>query len=241
MLRWMWICIDEPSSRLDQAAGFWAPATGTCATRPDDGDQRLPLVPATGDVCLQLRAVNGQGGATVDIGVDALRTYPARMRALGGTIVTESADRVEARSPSGMAFGLVPCAEQLRRPPAFRLPGGSATSLDQICIDIAPSHWDTEVEFWTHLTGWKTRGFASNPEFTGLVQPAGFPVTVLLQRLDEERSPSSAHLDFSCQDVEASQRVHEGLGARTVEVFPGWTVMTDPVGRVYCLTSHDPT
>jgi hypothetical protein len=50
-----------------------------------------------------------------------------------------------------------------------------------------------------------------------------------------------AHADLACADRAASVARHLATGARVVEVRDGWTVMTDPVGRVYCLTDRRPT
>ncbi len=47
--------------------------------------------------------------------------------------------------------------------------------------------------------------------------------------------------DLACADREASVGRHLAAGARVVQVREGWTVMADPVGRVYCLTDRDPT
>ncbi|MDQ1016315.1 hypothetical protein QFZ43_002864 [Streptomyces afghaniensis] len=69
--------------------------------------------------------------------------------------------------------------------------------------------------------------------------PPGLPVRLLLQRLDEER-PACAHLDLACADVAATRARHEELGAAFVAGFSGWTVMRDPAGGTYCLTTQDP-
>jgi glyoxalase superfamily protein len=52
--------------------------------------------------------------------------------------------------------------------------------------------------------------------------------------------PASAHLDLACSDVDAVRAWHEAHGAEFVAVGAGWTMMRDPAGGVYCLTSRDP-
>jgi hypothetical protein len=111
--------------------------------------------------------------------------------------------------------------------------------LDQICLDVPPSVYDTEVAFWTGLlAGWESAP-GSLPEFHVVKPPPGLPVRLLLQRLGSER-PASAHLDFACADIEATRERHERLGARVVARGGHWTVMRDPAGGTYCLTGRDP-
>lgn len=69
--------------------------------------------------------------------------------------------------------------------------------------------------------------------------PAGLPVRLLLQRLDDER-PASAHLDLACADITAVRSRHEELGAVLVREGAHWTVLRDPAGGTYCLTGRDP-
>jgi hypothetical protein len=78
------------------------------------------------------------------------------------------------------------------------------------------------------------------PEFRIVQSPPALPVRILVQELDEPR-PASAHLDLACSDVPAVQAWHLANGAEVVHVRPGWTVMRDPAGGVYCLTRRRPT
>lgn len=113
------------------------------------------------------------------------------------------------------------------------------TRLDQVCLDIPPSLHDAEVAFWAALLpDWESLS-GSLPEFHVLKPPAGLPVRILLQRLDEER-PVSAHLDLACADIAETRAEHERLGAEFVAEGSRWTVMRDPAGGTYCLTGRDP-
>ena len=72
------------------------------------------------------------------------------------------------------------------------------------------------------------------------MRPADIPVKLLLQRLDDETGPVTGHLDLASEDRDTevaalvSARRHEG------ERFSDWTVMHDPVGRVFCVTDRKP-
>jgi hypothetical protein len=65
------------------------------------------------------------------------------------------------------------------------------------------------------------------------------PVRLLIQRIGEQR-PTSGHLDLACSDPTLVRAWHERNGATMVAEHPLWTVMRDPAGGVYCLTSRDP-
>ena len=99
---------------------------------------------------------------------------------------------------------------------------------------------DAEVAFWTELTGW-TRADSEEPELSFLRRPAGIPLRVLFQRLDEPTGPVRAHADIACVDRAATLARHLAAGATVVRERQQWTVLADPVGRVYCLTDRSPT
>ena len=64
---------------------------------------------------------------------------------------------------------------------------------------------------------------------------------MLFQRLDELTGPVRAHADIACVDRGTTLARHLAAGATVVAERQGWTVMADPVGRVYCLTDRSPT
>ncbi|WP_306207526.1 VOC family protein [Actinoplanes sp. RD1] len=179
---------------------------------------------------------DGPGPAHPELCVDDVAAFEQHLRQRGGDparaeVVARHGDRLELRSPGGFPFTVVPWTGG--HPPPER-----RTSLvDQVCLDISPGAYDTEVAFWAALTGWELRAFP--PEFHRLVRPPGLPVHLLLQRTDGEQPPS-AHLDLACTDVAAERARHESLGATFVAEFPEWTVMRDPAGGVYCLTHRQP-
>jgi hypothetical protein len=110
--------------------------------------------------------------------------------------------------------------------------------VDQVCIDIPRDRYDEECEFWAGLTGWELS--ERHGEFRRLRRPAGQPLNILLQRLDDPGGPVRAHLDLSADDRAAEVRRHEELGARVERVHDGWTVMRPPAGPVYCITGRKP-
>lgn len=239
MLRWMWAFIDRPVDRFDRAASFWTSVTGTrLSARRGEHAEFATLLPAQGDAYLKLQGVQDSGGAHLDLDVDDVDAAEARVRDLGGTLVTRHADWAVMQSPTGQLFCLVPWAGAAVRPPVVGAPDGTTTRLDQVCVDIAPTAYDAEVAFWTAVTGWERRRGAL-PEFTLLKPPKAMPIRILLQRLDSERS-TSAHLDVACSDVEATRVWHEQCGARALARRSSWIVMADPTGGTYCLTGREP-
>ncbi|TQS26638.1 VOC family protein [Microbispora sp. KK1-11] len=225
--------VDRPRERFEEAAAFWTAVTGTRLSprRGDDGEFAT-LLPESGDACVKLQAVDGEGGAHLDLEVDDVRAAVAGAEALGAAVASDHGDWAMLRSPEGRAFCLVAWEGAARRPPVF-----AGTRLDQVSLDIAPDAYEKEAAFWAALTGWPPRR-GSLPEFTTLAMP-GMPVRILLQRLGEGPG-RSAHVDLACADPEAARALHERHGAEVVTRGRHWIVMRDPAGGVYCLTGRDP-
>ncbi|KAB8187704.1 VOC family protein [Microbispora catharanthi] len=225
--------VDRPRERFEDAAAFWTAVTGTRLSprRGDDGEFAT-LLPESGDACVKLQAVDGEGGAHLDLEVDDVRAAVAGAEALGAAVAADHGDWAVLRSPEGRAFCLVAWEGAARRPPVF-----AGTRLDQVSLDIAPDAYEEETAFWAALTGWPPRR-GSVPEFTALTMP-GMPVRILLQRLGEGPG-RSAHVDLACADPEAARALHERHGAKVVTRGRHWIVMRDPAGGIYCLTERDP-
>nr|WP_269329216.1 VOC family protein [Kineosporia babensis] len=109
--------------------------------------------------------------------------------------------------------------------------------MDQLCIDIPPGLWDRETAFWSALTGWDLQ-HQGESEFTRLSEPDGLPLRLLLQRLDDPTPTVTAHPDFAAPQRRSLAPAHAALGAEVGPWTQLWTVMTDPVGRTYCLTGR---
>lgn len=234
-IRWTYAFVDRPAARLGGARAFWTAVTGTRPSEPrgEQGEFMTLLSDGT-DACVKLQGVaEGAGGAHLDLCVEDPAALAGAARALGAGLVADHGDWAVLRSPAGLLFCAVPWHGENVRPPVVE-----GSRLDQVCLDVPPSSYDTETAFWAALTGWDLRE-GSLPEFRVLVPPAGLPVRVLLQRLGDER-PASAHLDLACADIAATGTRHERLGATRVHQGPHWAVMRDPAGGTYCLTGRDP-
>ncbi|GAB2857572.1 hypothetical protein GCM10027074_25760 [Streptomyces deserti] len=236
-IRWTYAFMDRPHDLFGAACAFWTAVTDTRLSELRGGrDEFVTLLPESGaDACVKVQgAVSGDGGAHLDLAVDDVPEFVASALRHGAGLVAEQDGLSVLRSPAGQLFCAVPWHGESVRPPVT---GGSR--LDQVCLDIPPSAYDTEVVFWSEvLAGWESLPGAL-PEFHVVKPPPGLPVRVLLQRLAEER-PLSAHLDLACADISATRARHEELGAAFVGGFDSWTVMRDPAGGTYCLTGRDP-
>ncbi|WP_333741223.1 VOC family protein [Streptomyces sp. IBSBF 2806] len=243
-VRWTYAFVDRPAALFERAGAFWAAVTDTRPSEPR-GEQKefVTLLPEGTDSCVKVQGVEGgAGGAHLDFAVEDVPGFVEEARGLGGEPVAVHDGWTVLRSPAGQAFCAVPWHGEAVRPAVV-----AGSRLDQVCLDLPPSAFDAEVAFWSALLpDWSARP-GSRPEFHVIEPPAGLPIRILLQRLDEERSaddgdgvPVSAHLDLACgADVDAVRVRHERLGARFVARHPHWTVLRDPAGGLYCLTGRD--
>ncbi|MDT0386931.1 VOC family protein [Streptomyces dubilierae] len=235
-IRWTYAFADRPRAAFDAACAFWTAVTATrLSERRGEHAEFVTLLPDGADACVKAQAVeSGPGGAHLDFCVDDVRQFADAAVRLGARVVQDLDSLVVLRSPGGQLFCADPWRGQSSRPGVVR-----GSRLDQVCLDVPPSAYAAEVAFWSGLlTGWASRPGAL-PEFHVVEPPPGLPVRLLLQRLGTER-PASAHLDLACADVEATRAWHETLGAVCVARFSGWTVLRDPAGGTYCLTTRDP-
>ncbi|MFE1246756.1 VOC family protein [Streptomyces sp. NPDC058735] len=235
-IRWTYAFIDRPRPAFGAACDFWTAVTATRLSElRGDRSEFATLLPDGADACVKVQAVaSGTGGAHLDFCVDDVREFAASAVRLGARVVADHGSLVVLRSPGGQLLCADPWRGQSARPGVVR-----GSRLDQVCLDVPPSVHSAEVAFWSGLlTGWDSVP-GSLPEFHVVKPPPGLPLRLLLQRLDEER-PASAHLDLACTEVAATRAWHEQRGAAFVAAFPGWTVMRDPAGGTYCLTTRDP-
>jgi hypothetical protein len=172
-----------------------------------------------------------------DLYVDDVADLAGRAVGLGATRLSTADGLVVLRSPGGLPFCLVSHRDQTDRPgPAG--PPGERCVVDQICLDIPSGRFGEEGDFWSALTGWPRTG--DSDEFDRLTRPSHIPYAFLLQRLDDDPPAVTAHLDLACEDREAVTSRQEAQGAEVVRRTPGWTVMRDPAGLVYCNTGRAP-
>lgn len=237
-IRWTWLFLDSPRTQAERSWGFWAQVTGSSLS-PVRGDRGefATLVPVRGDGWLKLQAVDeGPGGSHLDLDTDDVAAAAARAERLGATRTRSIGDSVVVlRSPGGFAFCLTRwtgARKQVR--------DGVPDLVDQVCLDIPEDRHEAEVAFWTRLTGWPWVDL-EEPELSALRRPDGIPLRILLQRLGERTGPVRSHVDLACVDRRETRARHLAAGARVVKEREQWTVMQDPLGRVYCLTDRSPT
>lgn len=246
-VRWVWVFLDTVETEAGPSWEFWRQVTrSTLSPTRGERDEFATFLPAHGDPWIKVQAVQSGGGVHLDLDVDDPRTAAEEAKALGaselGVLRDETStggDGTESvvimASPGGQVFCFTtadPAAEPERSVDGEDL-------LDQVCLDLPDLSFAVDVDFWHRLTGWEV-GTGSHHEFAALARPDGIPVRILLQRLGEREGPARAHVDLACRDRAATRARHEALGARASGEGPRWTVMTDPVGRTYCLTDRDP-
>lgn len=236
-VRWAWVFLDTPREDAERSWAFWSDVTGCpVVDRRGERGEFATLSPSRGAPWVKLQAVDeGPGGVHVDLDVGDVHAAASRAEALGAVRVGAIGDTVVVlRSPGGFVHCLTTWAGTSG---ADR--SGSTSVLDQVCLDVPRSAWDAEVRYWAALTGWAARA-SDEPGFTSLVRPPELPVRVLLQRLEDDDGPVRGHVDLACADRAADVGRHEAAGASVVTKRHFWTVMRDPVGRVYCLTDRSP-
>ncbi len=215
---WLTAFIDLPAAAYDSGVAFWAGVTGySVSASRGEHDEFATLVPPEGDAYLRVqRVADGPGGVHLDVHRPG---HPFEVR----------------RSPGGLAYCEV--SEPLsRRPPMATWPGGHRSQVDQVCLDIAPAAYERECAFWSDLTGLPQRDSTYFAEFRTLERPPDQPIRLLLQRVGDDRSEVTAHLDVYTTDLAAETRRHEALGAKVLREHQHFTVLTDPTGAAYCIT-----
>lgn len=241
VVTWLTVFLDSPAEPAPATERFWAHVTGwPVSARRGEHDEFASLQPADGDAVLAVQTVGDPppGLAHLDVHTDDVTALSAHAVELGAEHVADDDDGfVVHRSPAGITFCVVPHGRS-RRPSPVSWPTGRSL-VDQVCVDVPAPAFETEARFWTDLLGWP-RQTGRRPELQRLVPPAGQPLQVLLQRLDEPDGLARLHLDLAAEDVAAEVGRHLDLGARGVRVERHWTTLMDPAGRSYCVTGRDP-
>lgn len=231
---WIHLFLDVSAHDLDSAVDFWSSVTGwTASARRGEDDQFLTLLPDEGPAWVKMQAVDGPARVHLDLDTMDRRAAVDVASGLGATTAWRYHDVEVMRSPGGFTF-----CQTLLDSPAPIMERTGRTILDQVCIDIPASHWDTEVAFWRDLTGRPLQHRDPASEFAVLEDPGR--LRILLQRLDDHDGDVRAHPDLATADRSAETDRHIGLGARLKAAFDEWTVLTAPGGQVYCLTDRDP-
>lgn len=233
-INWLHLFLDTPRPQARATWQFWAAVSdSTLSAARGEREQFATLLPARGDAWLKLQAIeDGPAGVHLDLDSDDPAKLVERALDLGAKVRSVYSGVTVLRSPAGITFcaTAVPAGDQDRT---------GESLVDQVCLDIPAGEFADEVEFWSELTGWAAAPISPDAEFVPLERPSGIPVRILLQRLGPD-TPAGAHLDIACRDRDQQVARHQALGASVVSQGRGWTVLTDPAGRRYCLTDRDP-
>jgi hypothetical protein len=218
---WITAFLDFPGPLHRAGTAFWQAVTGAgLSPVRGENEEFATLLPGDGDAFLRVQRIESDfPGIHLDLHASEEPFAPQR-------------------SPGGLAWCAVP-GERLSRPAPVTWPGGHASLVDQLCLDIPPASYDEECAYWAGVTGWELRE-TSAPEMRQLVRPAGMPLRILLQRRFEGEGPVTAHLDLATTDRDAEVARHLELGASIDGGGPRWTRMRDVAGALYCITDRDP-
>ena len=241
-VRWVSALLDTAEDTAEESETFWSRVTGyRLSPRRGHRGEFATLLPPRGDAHLLVQRLvqSAPGGLHLDLHTDDVDGLAAHAESLGAGARYLQRGYVVCGSPGGMTFCVVghPGSDTA---PAATWPGGRSIA-DQVCLDIPPSRWELECAFWADLTGWELTDEDPDDEFRRLSRPAGMPVQFLLQRLDDEQSVVTGHLDLASDDADAEVRRHVVLGAREGYRGRGWVAMADPTGRTYCVTRRSPS
>ncbi len=239
VISWLTAELHVPEGAFDRDGAFWEAVTSFSRSAAQGQEDVATLVPSVGDPYLRVRSISGETDrCQLEIHTDAPETVAATASDNGGSVVAETDEVTFVRSPGGLRFGVVVSHGGRQRPAPRLWPQGQRSLVDQLCIDIPWSLFDTECAFWAALTGLEQR--EGGRGFRFLPRPAGLPLRLLLQRLDDETGPVRSHLDLACSAVELECVRHEQLGATVAYEGDVWTTLFDPAGIVYCVTQRDP-
>ncbi|WP_267888675.1 VOC family protein, partial [Streptomyces puniciscabiei] len=155
IIRWTYAFVDRPAGRLPEARAFWTAVTGTRASLPrGERDEFMTLLPegaAGTDACVKLQGVTeGDGGAHLDLCAGDVRELIKAALEVGARLVADHGEWAVLRSPAGQLFCAVPWHGESVRPPVV-----AGSRLDQVCLDLPPSVYAAESDFWAGLTGWE--------------------------------------------------------------------------------------
>jgi hypothetical protein len=225
--------LDTPARDAVVAERFWLAVTGGSLS-PRRGEFATVL-PAAGDAYVRVQVVGDDGPARAHLDLHVADVAGFRRAAVGLGAV-ELADPM-VRSPGGLLFCVVQWHGEQVRPRPVVWGEGRRSFVDQVSLDIPRAGFEAEADFWAELTGWARRPIPGSP-FDFLERPAGMPLRLLLQRVDD--GPGGMHVDFAGDQVAAEVDRHVALGAVWVRAGDGWVTLRDPAGREYCVTGRLP-
>jgi hypothetical protein len=238
---WLTAFLDLPAPVFDDDVSFWLEVTDTELSAPrGEHGEFASLLPATGDPWLKVQRLhNGPPRIHLDVHPDPSRADSLALQdqavRLGATRLASDPVAIFA-SPGGLVFCVVTTPLSALPPvPAFP----HLSLVDQVCLDIPRSRFDSEAAFWSALLGGEVRPSPTHEEFSRLSRQPEDGLKVLLQRCDDD-GPVRAHLDLATTDRDAEVMRLMALGAVRVRETPQWTTLRDPAGLEFCVTRRPP-
>lgn len=144
-VRWAWGFVDAPAATFDATLEFWRRVTRTTLSpRRGAQGQFVTLVPEAGDAWLKAQRLDdGPPRVHLDLDVsEPLSLARDRAVALGARVLDEQDDVVVCASPGGLAFCLTRWHPEETAAGQHR--EGEASLVDQVCLDIPSSRYDSE-------------------------------------------------------------------------------------------------
>ena len=236
---WFEAIIDVDAEQFDASATFWGQVTeSTFGKIHPDHDEFMHLLPTSGDTYLEMQRIgSGPPAAHLDLLVPDIGAAIEEAVAAGAELIERPGHGV-LQTPGGVRFCIVPFSTQSERAPLL---GRGTHAVDQICLDVGHEDFESDVLFWSTITGWEP-----NPpildEFRSFSQTPGMPLRLLIQRLGhDDAGPPRAHLDIAAgSHVDDVVRSHIEAGAVVTEAKERWTALEDPSGMPYCVTARQP-
>ncbi len=237
---WLSAFLDLSAGAFDDGIAFWREVTGFAVSEPRGASAEFAtLLPPEGDAYLTVqRLADGPSRIHVDVHVADPRVAADRAVSLGATELHDDG-YVVLRSPGGFVLCFVDHPGS-RRPPPRVWPGGHTSLVYQVSLDVPRAAYDVEAAFWVEVLEATPELLARRREFSWLRTPRQHALDILLQRTDDEDGPVTAHLDLGTTDRWAEVARHVALGAAAEPDEEFWTVLADPTGRRYCVTTRDP-
>lgn len=239
-VRWLTAFFDFPASEFGPEVTFWRAITGSTVSPPRGRSKQFAtLDPFHGDPYLRVQRVDdGPGGMHLDVHVDDPEAGAREAESLGATVQgSNEVGIITMRSPVGGVFCLVPwTGEELRARP-IRWPGGAISIVDQLRFQVPTADFHTEVNFWSTLTA-KGAIATDGLDEVALNNSPRLSLQVVILRTDD--AEPSAHTALAATNVADEVERHEDWGATVVSRDADTAFMTDPAGRLYCITQRNP-
>lgn len=227
--------IDVPAASHDRAVAFWAAALGGSPRARNGPFTHLVDARALLGVHLQ-RLDAGATRVHLDLFADDADAEVARLVGLGATRVGAGPCTVLS-DPAGNLL----CVCAGNRPPDEVRVDDDEARLHVLVLDVAAEHAVATAAFWGGALGVGPEHlpapFDAYHRLEDVPVPGG-AMRILVQDIGPGAAPR-VHLDLhvrdtSARDAEVERLADLGADVRERADHP-WTVMTDPVGTVFCV------